>query len=452
MTSLGFSRRTHVLHACCGVLASSLITASACGQSSQPALFVVNNSSANSTVSSFRVGADGGVTFVDVAVPTAQLNPLCIDLSPNGRWLCVGHASDAVSPDHLTFLEVNQDAELDIVLQTTTPDTPTDVKWLDDQHVVVTKTSGNPNQLIVYRFNPEVPSITQVWFTSLGASTYDMAISRQHKLLFPRASTSQVWPMTWNDNGVLTKLTTTPVQTGVYYLGAGVSPDGTKLYYGGGISSGGQPESGRWIGGFNVDTGTGALTPMPNSPYLSPPLSGTLGPSPKQVVVSSDGNFAFASHGRSGDVQGFSINQATGELTLIPGSFYDVGTQGQCSAMTVVNNRLYVMRYYSNPSPGDGILAFDINRDGTISLIAPVVPTQGGLPWDIVGWSGPVDTCPADINNSGTVDVSDLLIVIGTWGPCADPSDCPGDINNSGTVDVSDLLAVIGAWGQCPDR
>jgi hypothetical protein len=60
------------------------------------------------------------------------------------------------------------------------------------------------------------------------------------------------------------------------------------------------------------------------------------------------------------------------------------------------------------------------------------------------------ETCPADcladINGDGTVNVSDLLALIGAWGPC---DGCPEDLDNSGVVNVSDLLTVIGAWGAC---
>ena len=58
-------------------------------------------------------------------------------------------------------------------------------------------------------------------------------------------------------------------------------------------------------------------------------------------------------------------------------------------------------------------------------------------PWDDGGGnqfedSCPVD-CPGDINGDGSVNVTDLLDVIGNWG---DP------------YDVSDLLTVIGEWGN----
>jgi hypothetical protein len=54
--------------------------------------------------------------------------------------------------------------------------------------------------------------------------------------------------------------------------------------------------------------------------------------------------------------------------------------------------------------------------------------------------------CLADIDDSGEVDVVDLLIVLARWGQ-------PGgeaDVNFDGTVNVNDLLNVVGAWGECP--
>ena len=54
--------------------------------------------------------------------------------------------------------------------------------------------------------------------------------------------------------------------------------------------------------------------------------------------------------------------------------------------------------------------------------------------------------CVADIDGDGEVNVADLLILIGQWGPC---SDCDADLDSDGEVNVADLLILIGAWGQC---
>ncbi|MHC4211372.1 MAG: right-handed parallel beta-helix repeat-containing protein, partial [Planctomycetota bacterium] len=55
--------------------------------------------------------------------------------------------------------------------------------------------------------------------------------------------------------------------------------------------------------------------------------------------------------------------------------------------------------------------------------------------------------CPWDLSGNGNVDVTDLLMVIASWGPCPG---CPADFNDDGLVNVVDLLALIGHWGPCP--
>ena len=55
--------------------------------------------------------------------------------------------------------------------------------------------------------------------------------------------------------------------------------------------------------------------------------------------------------------------------------------------------------------------------------------------------------CPADTNGDDVVNVTDLLDLLASWGPCAVP--CPSDVNSDGVVNVTDLLALLAAWGAC---
>ena len=53
----------------------------------------------------------------------------------------------------------------------------------------------------------------------------------------------------------------------------------------------------------------------------------------------------------------------------------------------------------------------------------------------------------ADLTGDCIVNVDDLLILLGAWGPCAPPpTDCPADLNGSGEVDTLDLLILLGNW------
>ena len=75
---------------------------------------------------------------------------------------------------------------------------------------------------------------------------------------------------------------------------------------------------------------------------------------------------------------------------------------------------------------------------------------NGGADW--MGAGIPCDSsvcampsCEGDVNESGYVDVGDLLAVIDQWGA----SNTSADVNYDGIVNVTDLLIVVGSWGPC---
>ena len=53
--------------------------------------------------------------------------------------------------------------------------------------------------------------------------------------------------------------------------------------------------------------------------------------------------------------------------------------------------------------------------------------------------------CPWDLDNSGSVGTSDLLVLFAQWG-----TDGPADFDESGAVGTSDLLILFANWGPCP--
>jgi hypothetical protein len=53
-------------------------------------------------------------------------------------------------------------------------------------------------------------------------------------------------------------------------------------------------------------------------------------------------------------------------------------------------------------------------------------------------------SCPADLDNSGTVDAADLAILLGGWGGSG-----AADLDGNNSVDAADLAVLLGAWGAC---
>ena len=80
----------------------------------------------------------------------------------------------------------------------------------------------------------------------------------------------------------------------------------------------------------------------------------------------------------------------------------------------------------------------DINSAGQLAAVAQY-PDGTKRPYLLT----PMKTIPEDVNGDGVVNISDLLAVVGAWGPC---KNCNEDINNDSVVNVTDLLAVISAW------
>ncbi len=51
----------------------------------------------------------------------------------------------------------------------------------------------------------------------------------------------------------------------------------------------------------------------------------------------------------------------------------------------------------------------------------------------------------SDVNSDGTIDILDMLRVIGSLGPCID---CDEDVDSSGAVDVTDVIEVFNSWSN----
>lgn len=140
------------------------------------------------------------------------------------------------------------------------------------------------------------------------------------------------------------------------------------------------------------------------------------------------------------------IAQCTGELTV-----------SLCESSFTTKLAVYP---FACPTEPGTVLACDlISCPDVLRSIVTLPVTQGqALRIRVGGHNGAmgdglltiscdeIAACPADLNGDGVVDVSDLLELLGAWGPCPG---CNADINSDGVVDVSDLLILLGEWGDC---
>jgi 1,4-alpha-glucan branching enzyme len=85
----------------------------------------------------------------------------------------------------------------------------------------------------------------------------------------------------------------------------------------------------------------------------------------------------------------------------------------------------------STSAPWDGLPASALVNIGPYSA---VVFSQG---------VAPPPPNPADLNNDGQVNATDLALVLASWGT----GNVVADINDDGVVNAADLGIVLGAWG-----
>jgi 6-phosphogluconolactonase len=157
--------------------------------------------------------------------------------------------------------------------------------------------------------------------------------------------------------GVLTAVPdspfTIPGQTVVDSLPTGIVDTGSYVYAA--LSQANQ------IAAFSIVSGTGALTPVPDSPFAA----GTV---PTAVVLA--GNFLYAINSSDGTISGYSINSTSGVLTPLSGSPFAIA--GFSLATDYFGQHLYV-------AGATGIQAFSV--DFTSGGLTPV----SGSPFPAIG-------------------------------------------------------------------
>jgi DNA-binding beta-propeller fold protein YncE len=160
------------------------------------------------------------------------------------------------------------------------------------------------------------------------------------------------------------------------------------------------------VSAFSFDGTTGALTPVPNSPYA-------VGLTPQGIAVSRDGNYVFVANSGSNNVSVFSICAAASASCLTPdGSMTSTGpavSAGQGPVAVAVDqgfNYVYVLNYNSSSvsqyrySPGTGAL----------TPLSPTSISTGLNPTSLVVVSGATGTNVG----STTLNPTDYVFVANT--------------------------------------
>ena len=424
-------------------LCLAAMSADLLGQANQRAVFVANDGNLEGSVTSYLLDGDDAPVFVEKLVigstpstsnPVPGTNAHTVAISPNGRFLAVGHTTSADDFEQLSIVAVHSDATISLFATFQVPDSPFKLEWLSDDFLAVLTTSLSAvNEVSVYQFiatETVAPQLNLISKTTTGSFSTSMVVHPIEKYFYVQSSfgDNRITSISYDDAGMVTSLETL-MNGSSYPLGLGVSPNGKWLYSGGGISSGGN-----LVQGFNI-LGDGTLEPHAQS-YTSP------GSSPKQVVVTTDNAFAIVAHGTDATFRSFAVDSEDGSLTPTGFSF-DVGIQGSLAEIEVFQDLLLALD--NDTSGGRGLYSFTVNPDGSFTQNGSLVDSTGSRPTELVAWLPLVAPCPADLSGDGVIDEVDLGLVYVSWSEGL----LVGDLDGSGLVDIRDLILLRDAFGAC---
>jgi glucose/arabinose dehydrogenase len=98
-------------------------------------------------------------------------------------------------------------------------------------------------------------------------------------------------------------------------------------------------------------------------------------------------------------------------------------------------------------APGGGLTIDWISSFGEDALGEIYIVDRGSLSANGELYKIIRETGLADFDCDGQVGITDFLIMLANWGPCAVPTACPWDLDRDGMVSVTDFLLLLAQWG-----
>lgn len=308
------------------------------------------------TVKAFSIGDDGRPTSLG-AVPSGGNQPTALAVTPDGKFLMV----------------TNRD----------------------------TTTNAGPS-VGVFAIDPDDGTITMLPSAPVGTGIYNpvaIAISPSGEIAYVIGRRGPTGGPALNDDLGIAALTIAnngalhTIPGGPFFFlgyrhsfGASITPDGRFMFVAD-TALGLQP--------FGLNANTGA-------PTLATTVPATGASGPQVPAVSPDGESVYVAASTGNAVEGFAIDQTTGDLSSIAGTPVAVSAEPHGIALGADGTQLYASLL---STPG-GLTGFDVAADGGLTALSgSPFSTGGSLPGYLATAATPTQTpevaLTADVGNAG---------------------------------------------------
>jgi 6-phosphogluconolactonase len=195
----------------------------------------------------------------------------------------------------------------------------------------------NGSQILVYRINQDNGTLTEIVGSPFSfphtGSIQGLAAAPHGRLLYAADATGSIDAFSLDSaTGIPTAIPGSPFASGTNFQLV-VDPSGKFLYASDDDSPG-------HILAFRIDP-SGALTPVPGSPFTIP--SPNIVPNSEPYGIVDTGSFVYVALSAGNQIAAFSIDSGTGVLTPAPGSPFLAG--GGPAVLTLTNNFLYAVNW-----------------------------------------------------------------------------------------------------------
>lgn len=321
-------------------------------------MFVVDSDASN--VSIYSINASNGALSPIVGLPPSTgVNPSAITVSASGKYAYVTNHDD----DTLSVYSIDSNGVLKLITQNsaiTTDASPNVVITTPDDRFIYTLNSdgGSISAFLIDPTNGQLTEIGQSFTTgnSPGSGPYGMAISPDGNFIYNTNTTDNTVTTMAIDpatGALTTAIYSASTQNNPYSIV--ISPNGQFAYIGNadvGNTS---------ISIFKINTTSGELSQIQNSPISTPIAVTTLKISPNGQFIYAGGNYS-----NNNNIYVYSINSGTGALTELTNSSFNINNA--TNSISISPNGKYVYCVGSGSSVNYAFLAVNWPAD-TLSAL-----------------------------------------------------------------------------------
>jgi 6-phosphogluconolactonase len=283
-------------------------------------------------------GTTGSVT-AETQTPEVQgVSPTGLALLPSKKFLYVANSR----ANTISIFSISADGTLTLTGTPTPAGNGPNMVAIDPSGNYLLVTNNFSNNVSVYQIDASTGALSEVAGSPFFANGNPTDIQFTHSGQFVYVANPGIGMVTGFSfaNGVLTPVPGTPLVSGSG--AAAMVVDGSdRFLYVANISAINPPPNTATTGnisGFNIDPGTGALTPIPGSPFAPPEGNG-----PSAITFAPGGQFLYATTGGSSfSVWCFTIGSANGALVPAASSPFSLPAGGLFALFDPNGQYLYV--------------------------------------------------------------------------------------------------------------